>query len=94
MSTERIIGIDFGTSTTVVRVKTYINGEPEGSPVFVESIKFDGMDTLPSLVLWDDGYNLSDAKRATSPEMVQESFSGTSSSTCSVRTDGKKPRSL
>jgi hypothetical protein len=57
MSTERIIGIDFGTSTTVVRVKTYINGKAEGSPVFVESIKFDGQDTLPSLVLWDDSYN-------------------------------------
>ena len=31
MSTERTIGIDFGTSTSVIRMKTYIDGKPEGS---------------------------------------------------------------
>ena len=54
MPTQRILGIDFGTSTTVVRVKTYIDGQPEGgSAVHTEPIKFDGQDTLPSLVFWD-----------------------------------------
>jgi molecular chaperone DnaK (HSP70) len=53
---ERIIGIDFGTSTTVVRVKTYIEGEPEGSDLYVLPVKFDGQDTLPTLVFWDDVY--------------------------------------
>ncbi len=30
MSVERIIGIDFGTSTSVIRVKRYNKGQPMG----------------------------------------------------------------
>ena len=56
MATERIIGIDFGTSTTVVRVKTYIDGQPECSAVFAEPVKFDAQDTLPTLLYWDSAY--------------------------------------
>ena len=28
MSAERIIGIDFGTSTSIIRIKRYNNGQP------------------------------------------------------------------
>ena len=56
MSTERIIGIDLGTSTSVLRVKTYIDGIPEASPVSVESVKFNGQDTLPTLAFYDKNH--------------------------------------
>lgn len=36
----RIIGIDFGTSTSVVRVKRYKNGEPVGDSFFSSAVTF------------------------------------------------------
>ena len=52
--TQRVIGIDLGTSTSVVRVKTYIDGRPAESPEFYRAIKIDGDDTIPTVALWDD----------------------------------------
>lgn len=55
----RRIGIDFGTSTTVVRVKNYEdNGRTPVGPNALDcsAVKFGGMDIVPSLVReWIDG---------------------------------------
>ncbi|WP_343249849.1 Hsp70 family protein [Diplocloster hominis] len=55
MAAKRIIGIDFGTSTSVVRVKRY--GEdrtPIGDRLFVNNVLFDGRDSIPTLVQLPD----------------------------------------
>ncbi|MBU9745490.1 Hsp70 family protein [Lachnospiraceae bacterium ASD3451] len=55
MATKRIIGIDFGTSTSVIRVKRY--GEdraPVGDRLFVNNVLFDGRDSVPTLVQLPD----------------------------------------
>lgn len=52
MAAERIIGIDFGTSTSVVRVKRYQDGVPFGSDrLTTESVIFNGTyPTVPTLI--------------------------------------------
>ena len=51
MGVERIIGIDFGTSTSVIRVKRYKDGQPVGDPLEVKQITFDlGSTMVPTLV--------------------------------------------
>ncbi len=51
MAIERIIGIDFGTSTSVIRVKRYQDGFPVGDPLEVKQITFDmGSSMVPTLV--------------------------------------------
>ena len=51
MAVERIIGIDFGTSTSVIRVKRYKDGQPVGDPLEVKQITFDlGSTMVPTLV--------------------------------------------
>jgi Molecular chaperone len=50
MPVERIIGIDFGTSTSVVKIKTYKDNEPLGPKSAVEYVHFDNKDSLPTLV--------------------------------------------
>ncbi len=50
MATERIIGIDFGTSTSVIKVKTYKDNVPLGIANAVEYVRFDNKDSLPTLV--------------------------------------------
>ena len=51
MAIERIIGIDFGTSTSVIRIKRYQNGVPVGDPLEVKQITFDmGSSMVPTLV--------------------------------------------
>lgn len=50
MPTERIIGIDFGTSTSVIKIKTYKDNEPIGIANAVEYVRFDNKDSLPTLV--------------------------------------------
>ncbi len=51
MSAKRVIGIDFGTSNSVVRVKRYgDDGQPFGDRLFVSNVLFDGNDNVPTLV--------------------------------------------
>lgn len=52
MPTERIIGIDFGTSTSLVKVKTYRDGKPvDGDPTSTQAVEFDnGRTTAPTLI--------------------------------------------
>ncbi|MCX7771557.1 MAG: hypothetical protein N2376_00400, partial [Clostridia bacterium] len=57
MPIERVIGIDFGTSTSVVKIKTYKDGQPLGSLNAVEYVHFDNKDSLPTLI-----YETSDGK--------------------------------
>ena len=40
MPAERVIGVDFGTSTSVIRVKRYQNSVPIGDPLFVQPVTF------------------------------------------------------
>lgn len=50
MPVERIIGIDFGTSTSVVKIKTYKDNEPMDAREIADYIRFDNKDSLPTLV--------------------------------------------
>ena len=53
MAVERIIGVDFGTSTSVVRVKRYQNGNPvgDGERLDARSVIFNGTyPTVPTLI--------------------------------------------
>lgn len=48
---ERIIGIDFGTSTSVIRVKRYENGKPLGEVLETKEVLFGGVSaTVPTLI--------------------------------------------
>ena len=47
---ERLIGIDFGTSTSVVKSKRYQDGEPLGNAHHVESVTFEGDPKAMTLV--------------------------------------------
>lgn len=49
--TERIVGIDFGTSTSVIRVKRYENGIPVGDTNLVLPVTFNmGSTVVPTLI--------------------------------------------
>ena len=52
MSVERIIGIDFGTSTSVMRVKRYRDGEAMGERLDVKEVTFNsmGQSLVPTLI--------------------------------------------
>ena len=50
MATKRVIGIDFGTSTSVVMIKYYDGNEPLESRNFYQCLKFGGRSTVPTLV--------------------------------------------
>ncbi|MBS6952790.1 MAG: Hsp70 family protein [Enterocloster asparagiformis] len=51
MSVERIIGIDFGTSTSLVKVKSYRDGVPvDGDPTLAHYVEFDGQNMVPTLI--------------------------------------------
>lgn len=50
MAIERVVGIDFGTSTSVIKVKTYSCGEPVEDKVYADSVSFDRNSTVPTLV--------------------------------------------
>ena len=52
MAVERIIGVDFGTSTSVIRVKRYQNGKPLGEKLDTKGVIFgNGMgEMVPTLI--------------------------------------------
>ena len=52
MATERIIGVDFGTSTSVIRVKRYQDGKPVGDRLEVKPVKFNmgKSEIVPTLI--------------------------------------------
>jgi molecular chaperone DnaK (HSP70) len=50
MPVERIIGIDFGTSTSVVKIKTYKDDQPIDAREVADYVRFDNKDSLPTLV--------------------------------------------
>ncbi len=51
MSVERIIGIDFGTSTSVMRVKRYQeNGQPVDDRLYTAEVKFANNSLVPTLI--------------------------------------------
>lgn len=54
MAVERLIGIDFGTSTSVIRVKRYENGEPIGEKLETKEVVFGGSGLVPTLIMKKD----------------------------------------
>jgi hypothetical protein len=50
VSVERIIGIDFGTSTSVVKIKSYKDNVPMESKEMADYVRFDNKDSLPTLI--------------------------------------------
>lgn len=54
MSIERIIGIDFGTSTSVIRVKRYENGKPVGIGTRLDTQKV--FDLVPTVIQEVNGH--------------------------------------
>ena len=51
MSAERIIGVDFGTSTSVIRVKRYQDGEPVEDRLGTDKVTFNmGSTMVPTLI--------------------------------------------
>ncbi len=51
MSIERMIGVDFGTSTSVVRVKRYEDGKSVGENLDFKEVTFDGSGSItPTLI--------------------------------------------
>ena len=50
MSAEKIIGVDFGTSTSVVRVKRYQDGKPVGGRLDKMEVRFSNNAMVPTAV--------------------------------------------
>ena len=50
MATERIIGIDFGTSTSVIRTKRYNGNQPVDDRLHTDKVVFDSRTTVPTLI--------------------------------------------
>ena len=56
MSVERIIGVDFGTSTSVIRVKRYEDGESIEERLFTKPVVFNmGSSVVPTLIRQTNG---------------------------------------
>lgn len=57
MAVERIIGVDFGTSTSVIRVKRYQDGKPVGEKLDTKEVLFQGSGGLGPTVIMKDMEN-------------------------------------
>ena len=68
MAAERVIGVDFGTSTSVIRVKRYRGGEPVSQErLAAEAVVFNnGIPMVPTLIqrLGENAYFGCDAQTA------------------------------
>ena len=69
MSVERIIGIDFGTSTSVIRVKRYNNGQPVDDRLSEKALLFGNIPMVSTVVQRTDkgtyyGYDALISKRS------------------------------
>ena len=57
MAISRVIGIDFGTSTSLMKVKTYEHNKSVGAEELSDYVRFDGTnDTVPTLICYDETY--------------------------------------
>ncbi|MBE5782260.1 MAG: hypothetical protein E7329_02970 [Clostridiales bacterium] len=54
MAAERIIGVDFGTSTSVIRVKRYENGNPLGEKLEAKEVVFGDRALVPTVIMKKD----------------------------------------
>lgn len=51
MAAKRLVGVDFGTSTSVIRVKRYENGTPVGDRLESKQVVFNmGAGMVPTLI--------------------------------------------
>ena len=54
MAAERIIGVDFGTSTSVIRIKRYENGNPIGEKLEAKEVVFGDRALVPTVIMKKD----------------------------------------
>ena len=77
MAVERVIGIDFGTSTSVIKVKTYNDAGSVEAREMSDYVRFDNKSTVPTLVYTTaDGRQLAgyEAEHATAKGMLHQNF--------------------
>ena len=78
MAAERVIGVDFGTSTSVIRVKRYCDGVPTGGEwLGTEAVVFNnGAPMVPTLIqrLGDNAYFGCDAQKNKKGAVLYHSF--------------------
>lgn len=77
MSITRIIGIDFGTSTSVIRTKRYEDGKPLGDQLYTKEVKFGNSGLVPTLIQHIEGaqpYYGYDAQKKHKNAVTHENF--------------------
>lgn len=87
MPAERIIAVDFGTSTSVIRVKRYLNRQPVGDRLETKPVTFNmGSTMVPTLVQkkQDTGESVYFGHEAETPHKKTETF-------CNFKVDIENP---
>ena len=77
MSIQRVVGIDFGTSTSLIKVKAYRDGKPvDGDPTLTHYVEFDGKNMVPTLirVMGDEEIFGHDTKQAIPGSVLYRNF--------------------
>lgn len=94
MSITCIIGIDFGTSTSVIRTKRYKDGKPLGDQLYVKEVKFGNSGLVPTLIQHVQGaqpYYGYDAQKKHKNAVTHENFKvGLESSDERIRMQSRK----